>query len=366
MKTKLLVILSLLLSVSLFVASCDFVIKEPVKPTIAVNISQNLLDAIEQRRPREIAVYEVIPNDPETWLNEFRSLSRIGEQSEAEETADLLRVTESARYLEVRKASNSVFFGDMEHLWTKAPTPEQRQFAIPSNEEAEQIALDWLGRFGFARAEAEALEISVSDELFEITQVGRTDEQIAVVVGKNVEVRRRVDDLFVYGPGSKIKFYIGEGGEVNGYLVVWRQILPSSTVMGHRTVAGEARTTLVEPIDVNEAVTRLRANPLDHLPLAMVTRIDIDAIDFGYYARSAVEEQRYLQPVYVFQGTVSTKAPNGEEIGVPYEQYVVALQEPVESIWPETRSFEAPERQATDRPVPEGSEDIDEEGGSGE
>jgi hypothetical protein len=241
------------------------------------------------------------------------------------------------------------------------PTPEKTQFEIPSNAEAEEIALDWLGRFGFSHKDIESLDISISDELFEITIPEKEDDPISIVVGKNVRVRRQIGDLLVYGPGSKIKLYIGGEGQVNGFMAVWRQVIPTSAVFGHKPVEDAPEGEKIEPISAEEAFKALTKNPLDHLPLALVHRIDIDAVDFGYYARSAVEYQQYLQPVYVFYGTAYAELPDGKEVNVPYEQYVVALENPLESIWPEDRVFKPEARPKDEAPLHE--EDVDEQGG---
>ncbi len=329
------------------------------KVEIEVTIREGILEEIERARPREVFVYEVQPGDPSVWIGNLTELVDI--KGEIEENEDLLFVRDGDRYLEIRKASSTAFYGDMAHLWTEEPSPEKTQFEVPGNEEAEKIALNWLSKFGFSRKDLESVEISISDETFEITIPGKEEEPISVVVGKNVSVRRRIGDLFVYGPGSKIKLYIGGDGQVNGFMAVWRQIMPTSAVLGHKPVEGEPKGEKMESISAEEAFEALTKNPLDHLPLALVHRIDIDKVDFGYYSRSAAEHQEYLQPVYVFYGTAYANLPDGKEVDVPYEQYVVALEKPLESIWPETRDFKPETRSETEVPVRE--EDVDEEGG---
>jgi hypothetical protein len=353
-------ILLILLFVCLFVVACGPGEEpEEEKAEIEVTIREGILEEIEKDHPQEVFVYEVQPGDPSLWMRNLTEL--LDTRGEIEETEDLLFVKEDDRYLEVRKVSSTAFYGDMAHLWMEEPTPEKTQFEVPGNAEAEKIALNWLSKFGFSHEGLESVEISISDETFEITVPGKEEEPISIVVGKNVSVRRRIGDLLVYGPGSKIKLYIGGDGQVNGFMAVWRQIMPTSAVLGHKPVEGEPKGEKMESISAEEAFEALTKNPLDHLPLALVYRIDIDKVDFGYYSRSAAEHQEYLQPVYVFYGTAYAKLPDGKEVDVPYEQYIVALEKPLESIWPETQDFKPETRSETEVPVRE--EDVDEEGG---
>lgn len=333
--------------------------QEEKRASIEVSIRPGLLKETETSRPREVFVYQIIPGDARLWTRRIVQLVDI--KGETKEDDELVSVKEGKRYLEVRKASNSAFYGDMDRLWSDEPSPTKTEFQVPDNDAAQSIAQDWIRKFGFSEERARGLEISISDEIFELTLPGKEAGPVTVVVGKNIEVRRRIDGLLVYGPGSKIKFYVGEEGGVNAFMAVWRQVLPDSTVLGHEPSDREPKGEKVEPITSREAFEALKKNPLDHLPLALVHKIHVDKAAFGYYARSAVERQKYLQPVYVFSGTAYAKLPDGKEVSTPYEQYVVALEKPFEPIWPETQDFKAEPRR--EREPPTRQEDIDEEGG---
>jgi hypothetical protein len=353
--TKISIILWLI--ICLFILSCK---REKPSTEIEVTIRDGILEELEKSRPQEVFVYEVLPGNAGVWMEKFMEFTAIN--GKVEETEELLFVKEAERYLEVRKISNTAFYGDMAHLWMEEPTPDKTRFEIPDNEETREIVLDLLSKFGFSSEDLKSLEVSISDKAFEITFPEKTEEPLNIVVGKNVEVRRRINDLFVYGPGSKIKFYIGENRSVNGYMAVWRQIMPSSPVLGHSPVEDEPKGEKIKPIRAEEAFETLKKNPLEHIPLALVDKIDIEKADFGYFARSAAEQQKYLQPVYVFSGTAYSTLPDGKEVNVPYEQYIVALEKPFESIWPDTRVFKPELRQEGE--VPEREEDEDEKGGN--
>jgi hypothetical protein len=333
--------------------------KAETKSEIEVTIQKGILEKVEDRRPQEVFVYEIQRGDPARWIKKLEEL--VGIKGRIQENKDKHFIKKGDRYLEVRKSSTAAFYGDMSRLWREEPSPGKSQFKVPGDEEARKMILEWLGKFGFADADLKSLDISISDEIFEITVPAKKETPMRVVIGKNVEVRRRISNLSVFGPGSKIKFYIGGNGEVNGFMAVWRQVLPNSSVLGHKPVEGKPRGKMTKPISSQEAFRALKKNPLDHLPLALVYKIEIDTVDFGYYSRSAAEYQKYLQPVYVFSGTAFAKLPDGKNINVPYRQYVVALRKPLESIWPETRYIKPKPRVKGRIPVQE--EDKDEKGG---
>jgi hypothetical protein len=344
----------------LFVCPSAFSVQKATRKfDIKVTIKDDVLEKVEKSCPEEVHVYEIQPGDPGLWMERFTGMLSI--KGKTKETKELLFVKEGNRYLEIRKVSNCAFYGDMARLWKEQPTPEKTQFNVPSNAEAEKLTRNWLKKLGFSYEDMRDLEISVSDEKFEITIPEKKEEPISIVVGKNVKVRRRINKLLVYGPGSKIKIYIGSDGEVNGLMAVWRQILPSSGVLGHKRVLENPKSMKVKPIKASEAFEALKKNPLDHLPLALVDQIDINEVRFGYYSRSATEHQKYLQPVYVFYGTAHANLPNGKRVSVPYEQYVIALEKPFESIWPETYEFKPEPRREGE--VPKRGKDVDEKGG---
>jgi hypothetical protein len=345
---------------SLFLLLCLVIQAAEVRRSVInVTIEDGVLEELEKSRPKEVVVYEVQPADSRFWMKRLTEI--VGIKGKIRESKGLLSVKEGDRYLEVREVSGTAFYGDMGHLWKEQPTPEKTQFNVPINQETERIVRDWLIKLGFSRTDMKTLEISISDDKFEITVAEKKDAPISVVVGKNVEVRRRIDKLLVYGPGSKIKIYIGGNGKVNGLTAVWRQIIPNSSVLGHKAVREEPQGMKMQSISVRAAFEALQKNPLDHLPLALVDKIDIDEVHFGYFGRSAAERQKYLQPVYVFRGNAHATLPNGKRASVPYEQYVMALEKPLESIWPETRVFEPGLRRKGE--VPKRGKDVDEKGG---
>jgi len=341
--------------VSLLLSSCQ----KTKEKGVEVTIPPGLLEDMEKSRPQEVFVYAIQPQDPYQLMERYMRITSF--KGPIEETKDLLSVKTNNRYLEIRKISNAVFYGDMDLLWTEKPTPEKTSWNGPDDQKARRIALDWLGQMGFSEKDIASFEISVSDEVFEITDPKKDRTPVRIIVGKNIEIRRRVDGLLVYGPGSKTKLFIGENGEIHGLLAVWPSLPVDQKADLQETGAVQERGTKTKPLGAIEAFEILKKNPLDHLPLALVYKIEIDKIAFGYYGRSASEAQKYLQPVYVFSGTAIAKLPEGGEVSVPYQQYVVALEKAWEPIWPEGKKWELKKRSKAELPVAE--KDVDEKGG---
>jgi len=324
---------------------------KPQQPAyaIAVTIRPGLLESVEKSRPKEVEIPETIANNPQTWMEKLKTVTDM--KGEIKDNKDTLQISDNNNFLEVRKVSNSVFYGDMGKLWRAEPSPAKTEFKVPDEESSKKITYQMLKRFGFEKADMDRLDLSVSDELFELTLPDKPAQPIPVVVGKNIEVRRRINGLPVYGPGSKIKLYLSGADSVNGFMITWRQFGSSSSVLGHQPVAEKLEGKKVAPINSKDAFNKLKADPLDHLPIALVDKIDIETVKFGYYSRSAVEPQQYLQPVYVFSGSAHAKLPDGKSVTVPYEQYIVALKEPVETIWPEQKVFQSETRKKGMPPV---------------
>jgi hypothetical protein len=352
-KTRVLLLIAVL---CVLTAGCATKPKPPGPAEIAVTIRPGLLESLEKTRPKEVVVPVAIASKPEAWLNTLKKAIDI--KGEAKDTQDKLQITDQSRFLEIRKVSNSAFYGDMEKLWRTEPSPDKTQFKVPDKETINKITFSMLKQFGFGEAEMNRLDVSTTDELFEITRPDKPATPIPVVVGKNVEVRRRINDLPVYGPGSKIKLYLSDADSVNGFMVTWRQFESSSSVLGHEPTREQKEGEKVMPINSKDAFTKLKADPLDHLPIALVDKIDIEDVKFGYYSRSAVEPQRYLQPVYVFSGSAHATLPNGKSVKVPYEQFIVALKKPMESIWPEQKTFKSESREKGMRPIEQDEDEV--------
>lgn len=322
------ILTALILILSLFYIGCKPIVEEPA---IKVTIDKKLLDEIEKSRPQEVFVFEIIRGEPLHWLKSMQEIASI--DGKVIDSEKLLTILNDNRHLEIRKISNTAFYGDINALWKAEPTPEKITYNGPSDKEAKEIAIKWLEKSGFSNEDLIDVKISVSNEEFEITTPENKDKPQPVIVGKNIEVRRQIDGLLIYGSGSKIKIFLGEEGRINGFIAVWRQLKPGSAVLGHKPSRGKPEGKMMKPLNAHKAFENLKLNPLDNLPIALVHWIDISKVEFGYFSRSATDEQRFLQPVYVFSGKAYAKLPDGKEVDVPYTQYVVALDKPLEPIW---------------------------------
>jgi len=115
----------------------------------------------------------------------------------------------------------------------------------------------------------------------------------------------------VVGPGAKIKVAVGEGGEILGVYRAWR------------------RTTLLAPYSLMPAT-----NALEYLRIIGVRsnlespdRAIVEEISLGYYAIPGPEKQDYLEPVYVFKGSVVKGNENEGGSKESFVQYIPAVLE---------------------------------------
>lgn len=104
------------------------------------------------------------------------------------------------------------------------------------------------------------------------------------VIDVGVIFKRTVDDLPVLGPGGKVTVYIDHNGDVTGFERIWRNISHL-----YREVPFEQ---LRAPEYAERSLDR-------YLRSKKNGRIEVEAVDFGYFELGKNELQLYLQPAYV-------------------------------------------------------------------
>lgn len=213
--------------------------------------------------------------------------------------------------VEVFEASGAVFGADMERLWAKLPEQATRGL---TPETAKAQAVEFLQQMGVDMGQEYTAE--ARQDVVTITERGGRPRRIPGPF--QVSVRPRLNGYPTVGGGEKAKVFYDDDGKIAGCLVVRRALSPDKT--------GEL-------LDVREAVKKLaEGGALDNLTLTRPDRIVINEISVAYYGRAAVEEQDFVQPVYVFRGTASGGGRQ-EAWRTPYMQYIAALTSPPESIY---------------------------------
>ena len=146
---------------------------------------------------------------------------------------------------------------------------------------------------------------------------------------------REVEGIPVVGAGSKLKAYIGDNGDAVGVYKCWREYEPY-----------EQFAILTSA----QALERLKEKGIHGVRTITGEKVTVKEVYLAYYAQPAVDEQEYLQPVFVFE----VDTGRGEII----KQYIPALQDELEELDEGVPSEKPqyPER-ANPTPAPDESED---------
>lgn len=188
------------------------------------------------------------------------------------------------RHLMVYEASGAIWYAipsKMHPVVTSQPN-------LPSAEEAKSIASEFLYSRGLIQ-EGEVAKINkvVADQ--QITAKKGSNEIINNYnVTLQVQFTRQINDMPVIGPGNKLKVFIGEEGEVVGLFKVWRDYEPYKYVK--IKTPEQAYNDLVAG---NDTMYNVRAGG---------DKVVIKEVYLAYWMEPADSEQKYILPVYVFEG----------------------------------------------------------------
>lgn len=167
---------------------------------------------------------------------------------------------------------------------------------LPSNEQAKQIALDFLEDIALlpSNEEIKACEIvnggSYSQVYLEmVEETGKVIEKTVEEYPTHLLVRfpRMIDGHLVVGPGAKFGVRITDGGEVASIVRAWRNIEPYKDF---------------EVKSPEEAYKQLEGGLGSHSLPPGCAHVSIQEIELGYWMDSMDEQQDYVAPVYVFKG----------------------------------------------------------------
>jgi len=173
---------------------------------------------------------------------------------------------------------------------------------LPSEEEARQIAIDFLDQSGLLPADSaigddleaevlvggtygtrEKVPDEVMDEAGEIKPEG--DEEY--VTHLLVRFHRQINGFPVNGVGSKFGVRIGDKGEVVAMLKVWRELTPYNEVVINTPEQAYQELT---------SGTGSYYAPLD------CEKVVVEQVYLAYWMEPLDEHQEYVVPVYEFKG----------------------------------------------------------------
>ncbi len=242
-----------------------------------------------------------------------------------------MKLKQSGRVVEILPESASVFAADLNRLWARLP--EQGRQAPLTTDSATQGAVSFLQQIAAPLGDDYVAQARQDTIVLTTAGAGGAGQTTKLAGPMQVSVRPKVNGLPTVGGGEKLKVFYDNDGKIAGCLIVKRKL---------GAAAGQSPL-----IPLPQAVRKLAQDAATSgLTLYAPRRIVITSITLAYYGECASEEQRYLQPVYVFRGTVSGTAEKGEW-QLPYEQYVEALPNPPEAIWATDTGADSTSKQGT-------------------
>jgi len=107
------------------------------------------------------------------------------------------------------------------------PTEVTQQPDLPTNAEAEKIALAFLEKNGMKSPDARVVKTEVNQKQ-EVWKSGGSEPEVSYDITKAVRFGRSLDGLPVYG--DEFAATLGDGGEVVGLAKTWREVAPDGNV----------------------------------------------------------------------------------------------------------------------------------------
>ena len=183
---------------------------------------------------------------------------------------------------------------------------------LPSEEEAGQIAIDFLAQSGLLPADATvgggyeievvtggtyAVEEEIPEEVLE--EGGEIEPEVVEEYVTHLLVRfhRQIDGFPVIGSGNKFGVRIGDGGEVITVLKVWREITPYKEVVINTP---------------EQAYQELRSGAGSYYAPMDCEEVVVERVYLAYWMEPLDQYQEYVVPVYEFKGKCLDK--DGEYI----------------------------------------------------
>jgi hypothetical protein len=183
------------------------------------------------------------------------------------------------------------------------PTEVTEQPDLPSDAEAEKVALAFLEKTGMWSPDAQVVKTEVNQKQ-EIWEAGATEPKVSYDVTKAVRFGRSLDGLPVYGD-DEFAAILGDGGEVVGLVKTWREVELDGNV------------SLRSPEEAYEDLRAARTvRPHTGQEYDQIT---IENITIGYWMEPRGFVQDQVRPVYAFSGTALR-----DGVEEPYVEYVFA------------------------------------------
>lgn len=238
------------------------------------------LKEIDGKDKRELIVYETKKSDvqPE-MLSELAKRFGIYGKIQSEEDVHLL--SHGKQFLVTYKGTGAFWYADYSKLHQPSYMPK-----LPTKKDAAQIAEEFLKKNDWLPKNA--IFDGVHQAVFERVEGKKREKRTKHPNNLCVQYRCTYDELKTYGPGAKIKVFIGEGGEVMGLFHAMQE--PHVYAEFPMLSKDELEDTLQRKLGVS------------------LNKIKIKDVKLVYHTESCVQSKRFVQPVFIFDLITQAKS----------------------------------------------------------
>jgi hypothetical protein len=211
---------------------------------------------------------------PESVTEIGKSLGFTGEAGPAGEGMIGMLSEDETKHLLAYENSGTVFYSVLEKMHPVVTS----QPDLPSDDDAVKIAQSFLAERNLLPPDAK-LDKVVADK-----QNGYNTVLQVVASG------RYINGIPIVGPGNKLSVYVGEKGEVVGFLKAWKDVEISKKAVNIKT----AETAFD---DMKKGNVIFATPDVDNIDI-----VNIKDVYIAYWVESETQEQDSALPVYVFKG----------------------------------------------------------------
>ena len=204
----------------------------------------------------------------------YELANRFGMDGKIQSKEDVYLIVQKKQVLTAYKNSGAFWYADFAKLHHPDYEPQ-----LPSEDKAAEIATDYLKRNDWL-PEGAVLD-GIHQNLFERLEGKKREKRTEQPNNVCVEFRFIFSKIETYGPGAKIKVFIGHDGEVIGLF--------------HAVPALHKYAEFPE-------LSREELEEILHCKLGVPLKgIEIRDVRLAYHVESCVLRRRFVQPVYVFE-----------------------------------------------------------------
>lgn len=239
-----------------------------------------------------LAVYEVF-HSKGTHEIARSTADNLGIKGEIQSQEGIHLLAVGPQRLAVYEETGTIWYSDTEKI-----DNETYEAELPSRKEAKKMATAFLRKHGWLPDNyvADSVVKGQSERIEGHDKRKRTASETHICVN----FRPRIGEVETYGPGAKIKVFLGHKGEVIGLF------------RADAETKRYARYPVVPQEEVEKTLTRKLGQALDKFKPTSARLI--------YHAESSVSATRFLQPAYLFEFETEVESrKSGEKVTVPFE-----------------------------------------------